>query len=68
MSEYIYTGMSKKTSARLRELAPSSVASSRNLADVFLDNPVYMDRDRDTQPLVVTQLGIVLPRKVKNNC
>ena len=33
--------MSKKTSARLRELAPSSVASSHNLADIFLDNPVH---------------------------
>ena len=30
------TGLSRNTSARLRELTPSSVASSHNLADVFL--------------------------------
>ena len=38
----MYTALAKKTSARLRELAPSSVASSRNLADVFLDIPVQV--------------------------
>ena len=33
--------MSQKMPARLREIAPSSVDSSRNLADVFLDIAVY---------------------------
>ena len=36
-----HTGLSKKVSASVRELAPSTVASSRNLAKVCLDNPVY---------------------------
>ena len=31
----------QKMSARLRELTPSSVARSRNLANIFLDIPVY---------------------------
>ena len=37
------TALAKKTSARLRAFAPSTVASSRNLADVFLANAVYID-------------------------
>ena len=37
----LYTDLSKKTSTRLRELAPNSVASSRNLAGVFLDILVF---------------------------
>ena len=37
----VYTGLYKKVSARLRELATELGASSRNLADVFLDIPVY---------------------------
>ena len=32
----------QKMSSRLRELAPCSVASSRNLADIFLDIPVLL--------------------------
>ena len=36
------TGLSKKMSARLRELATELGASSRNLADVFLDIPVHV--------------------------
>ena len=28
--------------ARLRDLAPSTVVSSCNLADIFLDNPVFV--------------------------
>ena len=35
-----YTGMSKKMSARLRELATELGARSRNLANIFLDIPV----------------------------
>ena len=37
--------MSKKTPARLRELATELGASSRNLADVFLDKSVYFSLD-----------------------
>ena len=33
----------QKTSARLGELAPRTVASSHNLADVFMDNPGHLD-------------------------
>ena len=36
------TGLSKKVPARLRELTPIIVASSRNLAEIFLDNPVHV--------------------------
>ena len=36
-----FTALAKKTSARLREIAPSTVASSRNLANVFLANAVH---------------------------
>ena len=40
-SPSVHTGLSKEILARLCELAPSSVVSSHNLADGFLDNPVY---------------------------
>ena len=39
----LYTALAKKPSARLRELAPSTVANSRNLADVFLANAVIYE-------------------------
>ena len=42
----------QKTSARLRELAPSSVATSRNLADIFLATPV------DHGPVVRVTLSV----------
>ena len=37
----VHTGLYKKVSARLCELAPNLGASSLNPADTFLNNPVY---------------------------
>ena len=41
MCTSVITGLSKKVLARLCELAPNIVVSSRNLGDPFLDNPVF---------------------------